>query len=160
MGYLDSSDAELISLTRQRRRERNTARIAALPPTMRFSAFARTYEYKVRIVAPKRPKRTAQYRKPLDALHGFLPPKIFLTLWRLQSGKCYLCGRKFTETNWATCDHVTPRSRGGEDGGNLLLAHGPCNNRKADRDPTEGELAYLLRVNGGWLKAYASVEAA
>lgn len=47
-----------------------------------------------------------------------------------------------------TVDHVVPRSRGGALGlGNVVLAHRPCNGRKANRMPTGCELTFLLAVN-------------
>ncbi len=47
---------------------------------------------------------------------------------------CFYCSRPFGPELPSTLDHVVPRSRGGPNAiGNLVLACGPCNNRKADR---------------------------
>lgn len=47
-----------------------------------------------------------------------------------------------------TIDHVIPRSMDGPlRFGNVVLAHQPCNQRKANRPPNGCELVFLLMVN-------------
>lgn len=68
-------------------------------------------------------------------------------LYRAQDGMCGLCGGEIYDPREGTLDHVIPRALGGRNAGNLLLAHGRCNNAKADRPPTSRELATLAEVN-------------
>lgn len=68
-------------------------------------------------------------------------------LFDSQDGMCYLCKEPLSVYD-CTIDHVTPRSKGGKDSlRNILLTHSKCNTDKADRSPSEQELAYLLEVN-------------
>lgn len=55
-------------------------------------------------------------------------------LYALQAGCCYLCPQPMALRR-STRDHVIPRAKGGRKARNVLLAHGRCNRRKADRDP-------------------------
>lgn len=71
----------------------------------------------------------------------------FHALMRAQAGCCYLCCRMFGADLIPTVDHVVPRSRGGPNAGNVLLACSPCNQQKADRMPTKEEAAILLAIN-------------
>lgn len=68
-------------------------------------------------------------------------------LMRLQRGFCYLCGHPFYASRPPTMEHVTPRAMRGRSHRNVLLAHAPCNNAKADRAPRPCELIYLEAVN-------------
>jgi 5-methylcytosine-specific restriction endonuclease McrA len=68
-------------------------------------------------------------------------------LYAAQAGNCGLCGRRMHEASEGTLDHVVPRSRGGQNAGNLLLAHERCNNAKANRMPTQEEMEILAAVN-------------
>ena len=43
-------------------------------------------------------------------------------LWRAQDGLCFLCGLPLALPD-VNRDHLHPRSRGGPDRGNLVLAH-------------------------------------
>ncbi len=46
--------------------------------------------------------------------------------------KCYLCGKRFTQSRPATLDHVIPLTRGGSHSpGNIALACKSCNSRKS-----------------------------
>ncbi len=148
----------LKALTREKRRESRQARIDALPPTIRVSAleprFGRSLdepvEHMPQAFRPWRPLRAncrQRYRKPPNALHHLIPERVFLTLWDLQGGRCYICAKGFVPDDWASRDHVVPRAKGGEDGGNTLLACAACNQGKADSDPTPCELLYLAGVN-------------
>lgn len=71
----------------------------------------------------------------------------FHALMKAQAGCCYLCLRLFGDDRLPTVDHVIPRSRGGMNSGNVLLACSPCNQQKADRMPTEAETSALLAIN-------------
>lgn len=68
-------------------------------------------------------------------------------LYHAQDGNCGLCGYPLGDPVRETIDHVIPRALGGRNVGNRLLAHGACNNQKADRPPTFHELETLARVN-------------
>jgi len=63
--------------------------------------------------------------------------RIMLTrknVMRRDRGRCQYCGSK----DRLTIDHVFPKSRGGKDTWeNLVAACVPCNNRKGDRTPEE-----------------------
>ncbi len=69
------------------------------------------------------------------------------SLAKAQDGRCYLCDGLFTPANPPTLEHVKPRARGGKRAGNLLVAHSACNLLKADRLPTDREMAYLRLIN-------------
>lgn len=119
--------------------------------------------YSADVPGPFRPLRShcrQRYHKPSDCLHRMLPDVIFLALWALQDGRCYICAKAFTPDDWATSDHVTPRTRGGAvDGSNELLACMACNQGKADTMPTPCELLYLAGVNLRFVAVLRSVEA-
>lgn len=78
-------------------------------------------------------------------------------LWHEQDGACFFCGRAMPEParqrlrhrkrlDSATIEHVVPRSLGGaEDWSNEVAACRECNAAKADRPPTDEELARLVR---------------
>jgi 5-methylcytosine-specific restriction endonuclease McrA len=179
MGYLDFTDAEMIALTRERRRERLlTIYMAPMPdmaslrlayqrlhgsplpekPCVRHSALDARFQCRP---LPVRTKVTrGRYVKPHDCDHGAMPDLIFRTFWRLQRGRCYLCQRPFEPDNWGTRDHVIPRALGGIDAGNVLLACFDCNNIKADRAPKPCEMLFLTAANAGFLTAYEKEEAA
>ncbi len=56
---------------------------------------------------------------------------------------CQYCAQQFKESE-LTLDHIFPRSRGGDnDSTNLVTACKACNNRKADRDPTEARMPLI-----------------
>lgn len=61
---------------------------------------------------------------------------------------CAYCGNRFAPSR-LTFDHVIPRSRGGssvwED--NIVVACGDCNERKADKTPSEAHMPLLVRPN-------------
>ena len=60
---------------------------------------------------------------------------------RRQRGKCYWCKEKIAGSGHV--DHVTPLSRGGNDGpGNIVIACPDCNLRKSNKMP--GEFAGVL----------------
>ncbi len=92
------------------------------------------------------PKRQTMITERQEARHAREGTKI-AALFKLQERRCYLCACEFTLSNLPTVDHVKPRARGGRNAYNVLLACQPCNQEKADRPPTEAELATLRRVN-------------
>lgn len=62
-------------------------------------------------------------------------------LFRRDRQACQYCGRKGGDL---TVDHVMPKSRGGEDSWeNLVAACLRCNNRKGDRTPEEARMPLL-----------------
>ncbi|MEB3203974.1 MAG: HNH endonuclease [Candidatus Sericytochromatia bacterium] len=62
-------------------------------------------------------------------------------LFRRDRQVCQYCGRKGGDL---TVDHVMPKSRGGEDSWeNLVAACLRCNNRKGDRTPEEARMPLL-----------------
>ncbi len=67
--------------------------------------------------------------------------KIILTrrnILRRDNHKCAYCGRGDLPL---TIDHIIPRSKGGDDSWeNLVAACLPCNNSKGDRTPDEANL--------------------
>ena len=61
---------------------------------------------------------------------------------RRDDHRCQYCG----EQNGLTLDHVHPKSRGGPDSWeNLVAACVPCNNRKGNRTPDEAGMALQRR---------------
>lgn len=74
------------------------------------------------------------------------PPPDLVALHEKFGGKCQHCG---IQTNLgrfgpdrATRDHHIPRSKGGGEGGNLILACAACNSTRGNRDPTELPVAW------------------
>lgn len=114
MGFLDTTDAEIIALTRQRRREAQARRIAALPPPIRFTV--------------------------LDGTLCRLRDRGLARIWRMQRWRegnrsCAYCGVKTVRQRGlptsGTVDHKDPLSDGGADGPwNWAVACWLCNNRK------------------------------
>ncbi|MBI5729965.1 MAG: HNH endonuclease [Ignavibacteriales bacterium] len=72
--------------------------------------------------------------------------KIILTrrnILKRDGHKCAYCGRADLPL---TLDHVIPRSKGGDDSWeNLVAACLPCNNRKGDRTPEESHLKLKVK---------------
>lgn len=65
------------------------------------------------------------------------PPLTNKALFRRDWNICAYCGNEFSHTG-LTRDHVTPRSRGGGDiWENVVAACGPCNKAKDDKTPEE-----------------------
>lgn len=67
---------------------------------------------------------------------------------------CFYCGRKVELKSWyfvgdvaATRDHFIPRSKGGGEGDNIVLACLECNSIKGDRMPDD----LWERCKGGYL---------
>lgn len=58
--------------------------------------------------------------------------------------KCAYCGRGDLPL---TIDHVIPKSKGGDESWeNLVAACLPCNNRKGDRSPEEAHMQLRIRA--------------
>lgn len=90
----------------------------------------------------------------------------FKRLYAVQGARCYLCREPFTRRNMPSEDHVRPKSKMARGRpkrpGNILLACGPCNWGKGDREPHPCEVIFLtsiyLRMPGvdrgpRWMKA-------
>jgi 5-methylcytosine-specific restriction endonuclease McrA len=100
-------------------------------------------------------------------IHGWLPgrskkhktrPKAKsynLRLWRAFDQRCGICGLPIVKESQITQDHVVSKAKGGSNERNSVPAHGPCNQRKANRDPTGCELIALMVVN---LNLYHEIE--
>ena|GEM_PF-2112532 len=58
--------------------------------------------------------------------------------FKTYGGKCFHCGKKFKPEGFSqkiTRDHIRPKSKGGGDYlHNLVIACGPCNKSKADKE--------------------------
>ncbi len=140
--YLDVTNAQIISLTRLRR-----AQMAAQRLRERYGDTIRadpTSALTYKLLAMGR-----RYARPPNPPHTrYITVETHDAILALQGGRFYLCDRGFTDEDWATQDHVVPREKGGQNDGNVLLAHLLCNEIKADRWPTEAEIAYRERVHG------------
>ena len=72
--------------------------------------------------------------------------KIILTrrnILKRDGHKCAYCGRADLPL---TVDHIIPKSKGGDDSWeNLVAACLPCNNKKGDRSPEEANLKLKIR---------------
>lgn len=66
---------------------------------------------------------------------------LYVRLRWAQRNRCYLCDKWLARG--VTIDHVVPRSKGGTDHRNRLLACDSCNRRKSNRDPYPCERLYL-----------------
>jgi len=95
---------------------------------------------------PERKVRSASMQLPWPSiirLKRFVPlpyRRIMLSrqnVLRRDGGTCQYCGSR----ERLTVDHVLPKSRGGKDTWeNLVAACVPCNNRKGDRTPEESQM--------------------
>lgn len=87
--------------------------------------------------APRRKRCVEEIYDTKDLLHA------------VQGGLCAICGRPLDPVvHRATTDHVIPVAAGGKDAlGNYVLAHGKCNEWKANDIPTGCEMIWLLFVN-------------
>lgn len=63
--------------------------------------------------------------------------------WKVSGGRCYYC-RVLLSKGTATRDHKIPKSRGGRQFGNLVLACQPCNAKK-------GNMNWLEFLKSPWL---------
>lgn len=87
-----------------------------------------------------------------------------LQLREAQGGKCFHCLRPLTKKQLhpdnpdaLTKDHVIPRSRGGENYMNLVVAHNRCNNKRGNAPLSEIDMrrakmiiAAVVAKRGGW----------
>lgn len=73
-------------------------------------------------------------------------------LFDAQGGACALCmgpmAYDMPENHPDACsfDHVTPKSKGGKNPNNLILAHVRCNQERSNRNPTKHEKTALMVV--------------
>jgi len=69
-------------------------------------------------------------------------------------GCCWYCGENdWSESQYPTTDHVTPRFRGGSDApSNLVRACNGCNSEKGGRTLEEYRRAIQAEILGMWLK--------
>ena len=64
-------------------------------------------------------------------------------VWTRDHGRCQYCGLAVAPEA-ATYDHVTPRSQGGKTcWENVVIACGPCNQRKGGRTPEQARMRLL-----------------
>lgn len=76
-------------------------------------------------------------------IRGLVPRVDNSELFRRDRNLCLYCGECF-DSHLLTRDHVHPRSRGGADRWeNVVAACKPCNNRKQDRTPEEAGMPLL-----------------
>lgn len=145
MGFLDTTDAEMIALTRERRAER-----LARAPTLYFGGSRSIIKFPERpdpaIQKSMRRKAKKVTRQAARARHLESADK-YQRIFELQHCRCYLCRGPFEGIAQATDDHVTPQALGGRRVGNILHACFGCNNGKADRAPFPCELLYLESIN-------------
>lgn len=155
--YIDTDNADIFALTRERRRARKAwtacnvgsakywgsqeAADRAVERYERWRIEARLESAATRAAAKAhhitKKTRQAATMKPAQM------PKLAVLLFELQDGRCYLSGEPFTIMNPPTWEHVLPKSKGGINQRNLLLAgHGP-NNAKGNRLPYPCEIIYL-----------------
>lgn len=74
---------------------------------------------------------------------SYVPPLSNATLFNRDAYVCLYCGKRFRSSDLSR-DHVTPISRGGEDGwNNVVTACKRCNNFKAGYTPEEAGLELL-----------------
>jgi len=95
--------------------------------------------------APKRLNIRKPYRPKPPRLR--LPAATVELLLIAQGRRCYICHIKFSGLVSPTQDHVVPRSRGGREVENVLLACSECNNQKGDAMPKSRYLLYLAKIN-------------
>lgn len=135
--YLDSSDAALIALTRQRRAE--LAERRARPQPIRFTASEPSSEFVVACLPAngRDSKRSRAWRR---------------AQWKAGNRDCTYCHCRMIAAhlgrpapNMATVDHREPVVAGGDDAAwNWAMACWLCNNRKGAM--TEAEFRALLDV--------------
>ena len=79
--------------------------------------------------------KNTTHRRRAAKRQGSVTTDQLLALSAKANGCCYYCRGKFKKL---TIDHIVPLSKGGRhDLDNLVMACGPCNLKKTDRDPIE-----------------------
>ncbi len=141
--YADLTTAEVYAYTRRRRLEDIAARRNSL-----YGKYGPTM-YGKRAVAEFVANKS---REVVVRVRSIVSSHIIKRLWTAQDGRCYLCGEPMESARGPiperrTIDHVIPISKGGENHGNVALAHSRCNQAKADRMPVSDELARLAEIN-------------
>ena len=147
MSYCSITNADVFALTRQRRSERRESRrqayIAIYGPTRYFCPSPLAEPLKA-VQADPGPTSRATFRHEMKWMREARRDRLL----KAQGGCCYLCDGRFGfEVGAPTEDHVRPRSSGGGRERNILMACFPCNQAKANRHPTQRELATLARIN-------------
>jgi 5-methylcytosine-specific restriction endonuclease McrA len=83
-------------------------------------------------LVPRCPRCQRRHRPDLRCWRGQWVADLTLVVLRTQGTTCWLCGRGGA----STCDHVVPRSRGGDDAlSNLRPSCQPCNSRRGNGPP-------------------------
>lgn len=146
MSYCSITNAEVFALTRQRRCEHREARrqayIAVYGPTRYL--YPSPLAVTPKPLADQFPIARTAFRREMALMKARKRDRLLVA----QCGCCYLCGSAFgRDIGEPTEDHVRPRSSGGGRERNILLACQPCNGAKANRHPTQRELATLARIN-------------
>lgn len=136
MGYLDFSDADLIALTRERRREAREKRLQT-SPTIRIAVeasieFSPTIEPTIFLGRIRRKKRASSWRK---------------AQWRIGNRRCYYCdvltSPDMGHKHKVTVDHKTPLGLGGaDDESNFAICCLACNSAKGSL--TEAEFRSVM----------------
>lgn len=118
--------------------ERDAARLAA-------------WEARGKPPSPTMPRRRLRPRASIERHEQRLIDRIA----EHQLYRCLLCGGPLDfasgfephDDRRPSFDHVLPKSLGGKNDGNLLIAHRKCNSDKSNRRPTGCELVWLAAVN-------------
>lgn len=126
--YLDTSDAEIIALTRRRRAELAQRRELACEAHegLSFPAIAQTLQDQIE----------AAWRERDDSWNVFAPHLIWKRdQWKAGNRHCGYCGvrttRDINTPRTCTVDHRKPRAFGGQEvPENWIIACSECNNRK------------------------------
>lgn len=68
-----------------------------------------------------------------------------LAIYRRDNFRCLYCGKRSTDQNKLSLDHIHPKSRGGQNTpDNLATACKECNHKKGDRTPEEAKMPLLV----------------
>ena len=152
MGFCDVTNAEVFALTRRRRAERQAWLKAHIGGVAYWgtqeAADAAAARYAEWVRKGKPPSPEAPRKRPSGNLF-LVPstlPRLARRLFRLQGQVCYLTGEPFTRMNPPTWEHVVPKSKGGTNFRNRLLAGQYANNKKGNRAPYPCELLYLEAI--------------
>lgn len=141
--YEESSDAQLIALTRLRRAERR-ATLVEQTPCLRIAAEHRSTEFRLHIAEPSSSANRSKAR--MQAWRR--------RMWKAGVRACRYCREQLTKIprfgtpppTSVTVDHVVPLSDNGlDDPSNYAMCCSRCNNRKGSMSEAE----YLAVLSGG-----------
>lgn len=133
--YLESSDADLIALTRLRRAERRHT-LVEQTPCLRIAAEHRSTEFRIHIAEPGASANRSKAR--MQAWRR--------RMWKAGVRACRYCREQMTKIpkfgppppSSVTVDHVEPLSAGGRDeASNYAMCCSRCNNRKGSMSESE-----------------------